>query len=41
LFTPRDDRQERLSHAVDEIRDKYGPSALKRASTLRRNRPAR
>lgn len=41
LFTPRDDRSERLTQAVDEIRDKFGPGALKRASTLRRNRPAR
>lgn len=45
LFTPRDDRLERLTHAVDEIRDKFGDSALKRASTLRRtsrrDRPAR
>ncbi len=41
LFAPRDDRQERLTHTVDEIRDKFGTSALKRASSLRRNRPAR
>ena len=36
LFTPRDDRLERLTHTVDEIRDKFGNGALKRASTLRR-----
>lgn len=37
LFTPRDDKLERLTQTVDEIRDKFGTSALKRASTLRRN----
>lgn len=35
LFEPHDDRLDRLTHTVDEIRDKFGPTALKRASTLR------
>jgi DNA polymerase-4 len=35
LFGQRDDRAERLTRAVDDIRHKYGTEALKRASTLR------
>jgi DNA polymerase-4 len=36
LFEARDDRPERLTHAVDEIRDRFGRDALKRASTLKK-----
>ncbi len=35
LFAPHDDRAEKLSHAVDDIRKKFGEEKLKRASTLR------
>ncbi len=35
LFEQRDDRVERLTRTVDEIRHKYGTAALKRGSTLR------
>lgn len=35
LFAPRDERPDRLIQAVDEIRDRFGRGALKRASTLR------
>ena len=35
LFEQRDDRVERLTRTVDEIRHKYGTEALKRGSTLR------
>ncbi len=38
LFEQRDDRAERLTRTVDEIRHKYGTESLKRGSTLR---PAR
>ena len=38
LFTPHDDRLDRLTQAVDEIRDKFGIKAIKRASTLRPKR---
>jgi DNA polymerase-4 len=34
LFKPRDERIEQLTRTVDEIRHKYGSSALKRGSTL-------
>ncbi len=36
LFETQDDRADRLTHAVDEIRHKYGADALKRAATLPR-----
>jgi DNA polymerase-4 len=40
LFQPQDDRQDRLTRTVDEIRHKYGTESLKRATTLpRRSRP--
>ncbi len=35
LFEQRDDRTDRLTRAVDDIRHKYGAEALKRGSTLR------
>jgi DNA polymerase-4 len=35
LFEQRDDRTERLTRAVDDIRHKYGAESLKRGSTLR------
>lgn len=35
LFAPHDERPDRLIQAVDEIRDRFGRGALKRASTLR------
>jgi DNA polymerase-4 len=35
LFEQRDDRAERLTRAVDDIRHKYGAESLKRGSTLR------
>jgi DNA polymerase-4 len=34
LFKPRDDRIDKLTHVVDEIRHKYGTDSLKRGSTL-------
>ncbi len=34
LFEQRDDRAERLTRAVDDIRHKYGTESLKRGSTL-------
>jgi DNA polymerase IV len=34
LFEQRDDRAERLTRAVDDIRHKYGSESLKRGSTL-------
>jgi DNA polymerase IV len=34
LFEQRDDRTERLTRAVDDIRHKYGSESLKRGSTL-------
>ena len=34
LFGPRNDRLDKLTHTVDEIRHKYGASSLKRGSTL-------
>ena len=36
LFEQRDDRAERLTRTVDDIRHKYGTESLKRGSTLRR-----
>ena len=36
LFDTQDDRAERLTRTVDEIRHKYGTDALKRGSTLRK-----
>ncbi len=35
LFEQRDDRVDRLTRTVDEIRHKYGTESLKRGSTLR------
>jgi DNA polymerase-4 len=35
LFEQRDDRAERLTRTVDDIRHKYGTESLKRGSTLR------
>jgi len=35
LFEQRDDRADRLTRAVDDIRHKYGAESLKRGSTLR------
>jgi DNA polymerase-4 len=35
LFEQRDDRAERLTRTVDDIRHKYGAESLKRGSTLR------
>jgi DNA polymerase-4 len=35
LFEQRDDRAERLTRTVDDIRHKYGTDSLKRGSTLR------
>ena len=35
LFEQRDDRAERLTRAVDDIRHKYGSESLKRGSSLR------
>jgi hypothetical protein len=34
LFEQRDDRRERLTRAVDDIRHKYGSESLKRGSSL-------
>ena len=34
LFAPHDDRIDKLTHTVDEIRHRYGADSLKRGSTL-------
>jgi len=36
LFGAQDDRVERLTRTVDEIRHKYGTESLKRGLTLRK-----
>jgi DNA polymerase IV len=41
LFEQRDDRADRLTRAVDDIRHKYGAESLKRGSTLQRSPPKR
>src|SRR5512139_1480670 len=41
LFEQRDERAERLTRAVDDIRHKYGAESLKRGSTLRAQRARR
>ncbi len=41
LFESQDDRQDRLTRTVDEIRHKYGTDALKRATTLPRPKKAK
>ncbi|MFO7697930.1 MAG: DNA polymerase IV [Anaerolineae bacterium] len=41
LFEHDDQRQARLSHAVDEIRDRYGSGAITRASLRPRRAPPR
>ncbi|MFA6108356.1 MAG: DNA polymerase IV [Candidatus Latescibacterota bacterium] len=36
LFDARDDKLERLDHALDDLRRRYGPEAVRRGSTLDR-----